>query len=130
MARAAAAISVLLVEDEALISQLVADALSECGFAVHEAASGREALNYIESGGAVDIMFTDINLPGGIDGTELAIRVREKRPDMPIVYASGRYGPSGIGRMVPRSVFLPKPYDPTQLCKLLSRLTEGVDSTH
>lgn len=125
MTRTATAISVLLVEDEALISELVTDVLSESGFMVHEAATGQEALAYIESGGPVDVMLTDINLPGGIDGTELAIKVRQKRPDMPIVYASGRYSGGGLGQMVSRSVFVPKPYDPTQVCKLLTRLTEA-----
>ncbi|MBI1202829.1 MAG: response regulator [Rhodopseudomonas sp.] len=119
------AISVLLVEDEVLISELVTEMLSDCGFKVHEAATGQEALAYIESGGPVDVMLTDINLPGGIDGTELAIKVRQKRPDMPIVYASGRYSGSGLGQMVPRSIFVPKPYDPAQVCKLLARLTEA-----
>lgn len=124
MARAAAPVAVLLVEDEVLISRLVADELSEHGFAVHEVATGTEALRYIDSGGEVDVLFTDVNLPGGIDGTELAVRVRAKRPDLPIVYCSGRYSASGIGRLVPRSVFVPKPYDPEDICTLLTWLTE------
>ncbi len=124
MAHAPAPIAVLLVEDEAMISELVAGALSEHGFAVHEAASGGEALRILDAGADIDVLFTDVNLPGGIDGTELAIRVREMRPDLPIVYASGRYGASGLGRMVSRSVFVPKPYSPFDVCTLLTRLTE------
>ena len=116
--------SVLLVEDEAMISELVADVLQEHGFTVHEAATGNEALTYLDKGGAADIMFTDVNLPGGIDGTELAIRVRAMRPDMPIVYASGRYTAGGLGRMVSRSVFVSKPYAPSDIATLLARLTE------
>jgi CheY-like chemotaxis protein len=124
MGRAATApISVLLVEDELLISHLVADMLSEHGFTVHEVSNGDEALRFINSGEPVDVMFTDVNLAGGIDGTELAIRVRDMRPEMPIVYASGRYSASGLGRMVPRSVFVPKPYRPSEVCNLLARLT-------
>lgn len=126
MGRTAAPISVLLVEDEELISHLVADALSEQGFSVHETASAEEALRYINSGAAVDVLFTDVNLPGGIDGTELAIRVRSMRPDVPIVYASGRYSASGLGRMVSRSVFVPKPYRLADVGALLARLTEDV----
>lgn len=123
MGRAAAQISVLLVEDEPMISSMVADELNEHGFDVHEFANGADALRYINSGEKVDVMFTDVNLPGGIDGTELAIRVRNMRPDMPIVYASGRYSASGLGRMVSRSVFVPKPYQPEDVCSLLARLT-------
>jgi CheY-like chemotaxis protein len=123
MGRTPAPVSVLLAEDEELISSLVADKLSEHGFAVHEVATGDEALRYINSGERVDVLFTDVNLPGGIDGTELAIRVRDMRPEMPIVYASGRYNASGLGRMVTRSVFVPKPYRPAEVCALLERLT-------
>lgn len=130
MRRAVAPVSVLLVEDELLISNLVADELSEHGFKVHEVTTATEALRYINSGAVVDILFTDINLPGGIDGTELAIRVRTMRPDLPIVYTSGRYNASGIGRQVTRSVFVPKPYQPEEVRALLTRLTEDVGMRH
>ena len=124
MTHAAEPRTVLLVEDEFLISHFVAEELSEYGFTVHESATADDALRYINSGAAVDVLFTDINLPGGIDGTELAIRVRAMRPDLPIVYASGRYAASAPGRMVSRSVFVPKPYRPSEVCTLLARLTD------
>ena len=130
MGQAMTSRSVLLVEDEAMISELVAEVLQEHGFIVHEVATGADALRYLDSGGAVDVLFTDINLPGGIDGTELAIRVREMRPDLPIVYASGRYNAGGLGRMVSRSVFVPKPYTPSDIATLLERLTEGSGARH
>ena len=126
MGRIVSPIAVLLVEDEAMISNMVAEELSDSGFAVHEVATAAEALRYIDGGGEVDVLFTDVNLPGGIDGTELAIRVRERRPELPIVYASGRYSASGLGRMVTRSVFVPKPYRPCDVCTLLARLTRPV----
>lgn len=121
-----APISVLLVEDEVLISHLVADWLSESGFDVHEVTTGDEALAYIGAGKPVDVLFTDINLPGRIDGTELAARARALRPELPIVYASGRYSSGDIGPLVPRSLFVAKPYDPRAICTLLARLTEAV----
>jgi len=123
MARAAIPPTVLIVEDETLISHLVADWLNDRGFAVHEAASGDEALDYIDQGGAVDVMFTDINLPGSINGAELATQVRARRPELPIVYASGRCSAGDIAPLVSRSVFMPKPYNPADVCTLLERLT-------
>ena len=123
MARAALPLTVLIVEDESLISHLVADWLNDRGFAVHEAASGDEALAYIDHGGPVDVMFTDVNLPGSIDGAELATQVRARRPELPIVYASGRCNAGDIAPLVSRSVFVPKPYDPADVCSLLARLT-------
>jgi len=125
MGRATTAPTVLLVEDELLISHLVAEWLSERGFAVHEATSGDEALDYIDSGGAVDVLFTDVNLPGNMNGAQLAARVRAMRPELPIVYASGRYRADEIAPLVSRSVFVAKPYDPADVCTLLARLTNG-----
>jgi CheY-like chemotaxis protein len=115
--------SVLVVEDELLISTLVAEVLGENGFAVHAVAEGEAALRYLESGADVDILFTDINLVGSVDGSMLARQVRAQRPEMPIVYCSGRYSPSALAPPVPRSVFVRKPYDPAELCRLLARLT-------
>lgn len=121
-----AATTVLLVEDEVLISKLVADWLCERGFAVHEVTTGDAALDYVGSGGDVDVMFTDVNLPGSLNGAQLAARVREMRPELPIVYASGRYSSAEIAPLVPRSVFVQKPYDPAAVCTLLERLTEDM----
>jgi CheY-like chemotaxis protein len=122
MSRAATTVSVLLVEDEAMISNLVANCLSGSGFRVHEAATADEALRYMRSGANVDVLFTDINLPGRMNGAELAERARELRPEMPIVYVSGRYKLSEISPLVPRSLFVAKPYDPNDICALLRRL--------
>src|SRR5271170_20570 len=64
-------IRVLLVEDEFLIGELVADYLAEQGFAVRYVANGVDALRHLAAE-PVDVLFTDIDLPGGIDGTTLA----------------------------------------------------------
>jgi CheY-like chemotaxis protein len=117
-------IKVLLVEDDLLVSALVAGELRDYGFDVHEAGSGEEAFGWLKSEPDIDILFTDINLPGEIDGRELAVRARAMRPDLPIVYASGRYAAFGLDGMVTRSLFVPKPYRPLEICELLARLTE------
>jgi two-component system, response regulator PdtaR len=123
MARSSAPVSVLVVEDEVMISNLVADCLTASGFAVHEVTTADQALRYLNSGANVDVLFTDINLPGHMSGADLAVAVRELRPEMPIVYASGRYQLSEISPLVPRSLFMAKPYDPDDVCALLTRLT-------
>ncbi len=71
------------------------------------------------------MLFTDINLPGGMDGSTLAEQVREQRPDLPIVYCSGRYSPSALAPLVSRSIFVKKPYDLADVCTLLERLTSA-----
>lgn len=116
---------VLVVEDEALISKFVSEVLAESGFAVHTVEAAEDALRYVESGADVDVLFTDINLLGPMDGTMLAREVRAQRPELPVVYCSGRYSPSALAPPVSRSVFLRKPYNPDDLCRLLERLTSG-----
>jgi len=125
MGRDGTPISVLVVEDEVLISNLVADVLSASGFLVHEVTTADEALRYIDSGADIDVLFTDINLPGSMNGAELAERARALRPEMPIVYASGRYKLSEVSPLVSRSLFMAKPYDPNDVCALLTRLTSA-----
>jgi DNA-binding NtrC family response regulator len=115
--------NVLLVEDEILISELMTEVLCENGFAVHAVTNAETALNYLDSGPEVDVLFTDINLEGRMDGSVLARKARERRPDLPIVYCSGRYSVSAIAPLMSRSIFLKKPYDPLDLCTLLTRLT-------
>ena len=120
-----AAMSVLLVEDEALISMLVSDWLVELGFEVHEARTADEALDYIGAGGAVDVLFTDINLPGSMTGAELARKARALLPELPVVYASGRYRGDDLGGLVPHSAFMPKPYDQRKLRHVLEQIAVG-----
>lgn len=115
--------SVLVVEDEVMISDLVAEVLAEYGFDVHTEVNGEAALNYLDSGPEVDVLFTDINLQGRMDGSTLAKAARERRPDLPVVYCSGRHSPSAISPLVTRSVFVKKPYDLQDVCTLLGRMT-------
>ncbi|MBV9260413.1 MAG: response regulator [Pseudolabrys sp.] len=114
---------VLLVEDEVLISGLVAEALSDEGFEVFAVETADAALTYLQTGGDADVLFTDINLPGEIDGAALAVEARKLRPELPIVYTSGRFIAAEVAPLVPRSVFVAKPYDPLEVCTLISRLT-------
>jgi CheY-like chemotaxis protein len=116
------AATILVVEDEVLISDTVCNALKEGGFNVHHTETADAALRYLQNGNEIDVLFTDINLPGEIDGAELANRAREIRPELPIVYASGRMTSSDLGSLVPRSVFLNKPYNLSEVCTLLRRL--------
>ena len=98
-------IRLLLVEDEFLISDMVAEDLSEQGFVVRAVANASDALSHLASA-AVDILFTDVNLPGGMDGMTLARRAREMMPDLPVVYASGHANAFDLERCVPGSIFI------------------------
>lgn len=112
-------IRVLLVEDEFLISEWVAELLSDQGFAVRTVANAADALRHLKSS-PVDVLFTDINLPGDIDGTTLARRAREILPDLPVVYASGRISILDPRLRVSGSLFVAKPYVPELIGRLLA----------
>lgn len=111
---------VLLVEDEELISAVVSDALIEDGFEVQVYSNADDALSYLKSGNPVDVLFTDIDLPGGMDGGYLASRARELKPELPVVYASGKSLGLRHVAQVPGSIFLHKPYDLERACSLVA----------
>jgi len=116
--RSSEPIRVLFVEDEFLIGEWIAQSLSEQGFAVEKVSNAADALRHI-AGATVDILLTDINLPGGMDGTALARRARELQPDLPVIYASARATLLRGEARVPGSLVLPKPYEPAVLGTLL-----------
>ena len=117
-------IRLLLVEDEFLISDMVAEDLSEQGFVVCAVANASDALSHLASA-AVDILFTDVNLPGGMDGMTLARRAREMNPDLPVVYASGHANAFDLERCVPGSIFIAKPYVPSLVGRILAAAMKG-----
>jgi DNA-binding response OmpR family regulator len=112
-------IHVLLVEDEFLISEWVAQSLSEQGFAVQTVANAADALGHLASD-QVDVLFTDINLAGGMDGAALARRARELLPNLPVVYASARATMLAPDARVPGAIVVPKPYEPALVGRLLT----------
>jgi len=120
-------IHVLLVEDEFLISEWVAQALSEQGFAVQTVANATDALEHLECD-QVDILFTDINLPGGMDGAALARRARELLPNLPVVYASARASMLAPDARVPGAIIVPKPYQPALVGRLLTAALHYAES--
>jgi two-component system, response regulator PdtaR len=117
-----AAATVLVVEDDFLVRLCAADALSEAGFNVLEAASGPDALRMLEDV-PVDVVFTDINMPGAFDGAGLARRVRRRWPETVVVITSGRGCPE---EDVGEARFLPKPY----MADMLAQLMEEVLRCH
>lgn len=114
-----APLRVLLVEDEFFISEWVAESLAEQGFAVRAVSNAAEALRHLKSA-AFDVLFTDINLAGGLDGLALAHRARELIPGLPVVYASGRVNMLDEDVQVPGAVFVPKPYVPELVGRILA----------
>lgn len=114
-----APIRVLVVEDEFLISEFVAEVLTEQGFAVQLAGNAAEALRRLTVD-TVDVLVTDINLPGDMDGAALARRARQLQPNLPVVYASARADTLALGARVPGGIMVPKPYEPALIGRLIT----------
>jgi CheY-like chemotaxis protein len=120
---------VLLVEDEFLISEWVSESLVEQGFTVRAVSNAAEALRALKSA-AVDVLFTDINLAGGVDGLALAHRARELFPDLPVVYASGRVNSLDAKLQVPGAMFVAKPYAPETVGRVLADAAKAGHQLH
>lgn len=117
---AAAGVSVLFVEDDVLVREAMVEALGAAGFAVRVAVSGDDALAQLDGGQAVDIVFSDIVMPGSVSGIDLATAIRERWPALPVVLATG-YTERRVS--IPGVKILAKPYDVEQLVGLLGRLS-------
>lgn len=99
----------LLVEDDPLLRMTLAEVLAEAGFSVVEAEDAESALGLVASRDDLDLLLTDINLPGA-DGFALASAARRLRPALPVVYASGRISEPDPQRALPGAPFLAKPF--------------------
>jgi len=110
---------VLFVEDDALVREAVARGLEEAGFEVVVAPSGDQALAMLEGGLDADVVFSDIVMPGRVSGIDLAGLLRERRPRLPVVLATGY---TDQRANIPGVQVLAKPYEIAQLVELLASL--------
>jgi CheY-like chemotaxis protein len=110
---------IVVVEDEVLIRALIAEEIRLEGFSVIEADRADDALTYIKAGEQVDLVFSDIQTPGSLDGLQLAEILRDLYPDIPVILTSGNANPKHVGILW---TFVPKPYDVTQTIALMSAM--------
>ena len=116
---------VLLVEDDVDVRDSTADLLTTFGFQVISAQEGREALSILDRDAAIDVLLSDIAMPGGMNGAQLAVEARRTHPDLKVLLASG-YPASILAQKydLPQNVrVLCKPFMPGDLLKEIHRLT-------
>ncbi|WP_213739566.1 response regulator [Bradyrhizobium sp. dw_411] len=113
---------VLVVEDELLIRMHAAEMIEEAGFEVVEASNAYEAVGILEARLDVAVVFTDIQMPGSMDGLKLARAVRDRWPPIHIIATSGLVDVR-TGDLPQGGRFLPKPYSPAQITAALRELT-------
>ena len=112
--------AVLVVEDEVLVRLLIADELRNAGFLVIEAVDAEEALSVLQTTPRIDLIFSDVRMPGQMDGIALAKTVSATWPEIKIVLTSGQYTPTG-GKAFGHD-FVAKPYDPLKVVKRIKEL--------
>jgi len=112
--------AVLVVEDDDSVAAMVCEMIADLGYSVTRVPNAQEALQQIEGGAPVDLMFSDIIMPGGLNGIELAHEVRRRRPELPILLTTG-YGGRGETEVQGFKV-LRKPYDRDELGAALAEV--------
>ncbi|MBP2561914.1 signal transduction histidine kinase/ActR/RegA family two-component response regulator [Neorhizobium galegae] len=127
--RAEPAGNILLVEDDDEVAALVAEMLDELGFQVVRAATAAAALGALANGRTVDLVFSDIMMPGGMNGVELAKEIRLRRNDLPILLTSGYSEAAKQAAEAQGIKILRKPYQLAELEEALRRTMAGGDSS-
>lgn len=113
--------TVLVVEDQTLVRMFMADFLDEAGFKVFEAVNADEALQILQARPDIQAIVTDVEMPGSIDGLELARVVRERWPGVGLIISSGRARP-GPDELPENVVFLAKPYLPNTVITVIRQM--------
>jgi PAS domain S-box-containing protein len=122
------ALRILLVEDNGQVAELATELLREAGHEVVAATTGREALDRLADDAAFDLVFSDLVMPGGIDGLQLAQTIRTRWPTLPILLATGYSSESSKAQ---RKGFrlLSKPYEPAALLAAVAEVAAGGRNT-
>lgn len=115
---------ILVVEDEWLIRMVVVDALRALGRRIVEAADGAEAVAFIQSGAAVDLIFTDVRMPGPVDGLALLAFVQRTLPGVPVIVSSGHLEPT-VALEAGAAAFVMKPYHLDDVAALIDANLAG-----
>lgn len=115
---------VLIVEDEPIVRMMVIDLFEDEGFEVLEAATGDQALTIFDERRDVALLFTDVEMPGSIDGYALAHWVHANRPGVKTVIVSGRAMPKA-GDMPEGAAFVGKPYDHDDVMRRIQSMMAG-----
>jgi signal transduction histidine kinase/ActR/RegA family two-component response regulator len=116
--------TILVVEDNDGVRDYARSVLTELGYTVREASNAKEALSIVESGEPIDLLFTDVVLPGGVSGRQLSDQVAQSHPDLPVLFTTG-YTPNAIvhhGRLDPGVSLISKPYTRQDLAAKVSEV--------
>lgn len=119
--------SVLVVEDDSALRRMAGIQLRSLGYRVLEAEDGRAALQLLRSECEIDLLLTDVVMPGGLSGAELGRKARELRPDLRLMYMSGfpRAVPGDRSALERNVVLLRKPFRRKEMAMSVRKALEG-----
>lgn len=115
-------IAVLVVEDEAIIRMSIVEELEDAGFEVFEASNAAQAIEVLIANSRIGVMFTDVDMPGGVDGLKLAASVRDRWPPIKIIVTSG-HRRIDVDALPVEARFMAKPYDPNAVIRSIREMT-------
>ena len=118
-------VSVLLVEDEELVRAITAEQLRDLGFSVLEAPDGSAALKVLRSDSRVDMLVTDVGLPGGLNGRQVADAARERRPRLPVLFITGYAGSVLDKQLAPGMQIIGKPFALEALARRVKQMLDA-----
>ncbi len=118
-------IAILVVEDEPLLLLDAIDMIEDAGFTAYGASNADEAIRLLEKHDTIRVLFTDIDMPGSMDGLKLAHAVRNRWPPMSIIVASGhvKVSPEELPR---DGLFFAKPYPPASLIRTVEAMAQRI----
>nr|WP_223123839.1 response regulator [Pseudomonas syringae] len=119
--------TILVVDDEPAVRLLIAELLEDLGYIVLQAERGADALAILQSKAAIDLLITDVGLPGGMNGRQVADAARDVRPDLKILFVTGYAENAALAHdtLEPGMHVLPKPFAIAELIGRVTELLEG-----
>jgi CheY-like chemotaxis protein len=119
--------TVLVVDDEPLVSMLIIDVLEDLGYAAIEAADSAAGLKVLQSNSRIDLLITDIGLPGGMNGSQLAEAARQHRPNLKVLFVTGYAETGALGRdqLAAGMQVLTKPFSIDMLTTRITSMLNG-----
>lgn len=124
MAKGHDSVGVLVVEDEPLVRMVAVEAIKAAGFRAYEAEDADEAIRILERSYDIRFVFTDINMPGSMDGIRLVHCVRDRWPPIQFIVTSGQLK-FGKAELPLGSVFVSKPYSPEEIVRKIEKMSEA-----
>lgn len=116
-------LTVLIIEDETMVRYIARLEFEDAGFKVMESADATSAVGVLETDDQIDLLFTDIRIPGALDGWAVARLARRLRPNIAVIYATG-YSPQSPD-MVTGALFFGKPYKLSAIIQAAGQLTHA-----